>query len=279
MEKPKKQKHDLWSILGPLLGVLLGGMLSWIPLSCQLKHDSKERDKERMMSVRYDAYIFAAEKIGQSLCYLTNLLNNREFSLEGYMEAINRIQVIGSKGTLEAIDQFDDFLDEAFSELYPQTYEIDLLKKRIDSLTEVIDKTYKEREICIEQMKEYHLSGIKDEQKLSVIKSRSAIARRLFNQSMNERMKTSNKILKLTDDLAPRCLKKAQEAEELILPVMVAIRNELDTPFDEEAYQTMMKASHKKSKDNLDKYIASMKDKYEAFQAIEQENIFDEGIN
>jgi len=51
----------------PLIAVIIGGMLAWIPLSWQLIHDSKERERERQMSLRRDVYLFAAKKIGQLL--------------------------------------------------------------------------------------------------------------------------------------------------------------------------------------------------------------------
>lgn len=259
----------------PLVAVVIGGMLTWIPLHWQLEHESREREKERQMSVRLDVYLFAAEKIGECLTYLIDFPNKREFPREGYWEAINQIQIIGSKETLAAVCRFNEYMEEAFTELAPQVFEIVLLEERLDSLTELLYETKEERKIYIEEMKEHNLSGIIDEHKWSVIKANSASARSRFDQLMREHNKTGKEILKLTSDLAPKCVKKAQAGEELLIPVMVAIRKELDAPFDEKAYRERMKAGHNKSKANIEKYIASMKHKYEqAFQAIEQEKIF-----
>ncbi len=282
----KEQKsRDLFKFLRlipnfiwPLIAVVIGGLLAWVPLRWQLEHDSREREKERQMSVRRNVYLSAAEKIGQQLTYLADFPKRRREPLpEGYRDLITQIQVIGSKETLVAVNRFDDYMNEAFNELAPQILEIVLLEKKFDSLDKVEDKTREERGIYLEQMKEHNLLGIIDERKWSVIETNSDSAKSRSDQLMKELKKTGDKIVKLTCDLTPKCQQKAQSAEELLISVIVAIRKELDAPFDEKAYRAMMEASHNKSKDNLEKLIASMKDKYErAMQAIEQENIYDE---
>ena len=55
-----------------LLGVFIAGVLTWVGIFLQLRHDSKEREKERKMSLRRNVYLSAAEKIGQQLFYLSN---------------------------------------------------------------------------------------------------------------------------------------------------------------------------------------------------------------
>jgi len=261
----------------PLVAVVIGGMLTWIPLHWQLEHDSREREKERQMSVRRDVYLRAAEEIGEQLGYLANFASAGEPAPQGYWEAINRILVIGGNETVAAVNRLNDYMHEAFAELGPQMFEVGLLERRFEVLSKIADRTGEERRICIEQMKEYNLSGIKDEQKWSVIEAESASAERRSEHLGKELRNTGNEIMKLTRELIPKCVRKAQEADELVLPVIVAIRKELDAPFDEKAYRAMMKASHNKSKANVEKSIASMKDKYDrAMQAIDQENVYDE---
>ena len=55
------------SFIWPVICVVIGGVLTWIPLRWQLKHDSKEKERERQMSLRRDVYLFAAdERLGDS---------------------------------------------------------------------------------------------------------------------------------------------------------------------------------------------------------------------
>lgn len=211
----------------PLIGVIIGAVLAWVPLHRQLKHDSKEREEERQMSLRRDVYLFAAEVIGQQLSYLMNFYDTKESSPKGYEEAITKIHIIGNNETVAAINEFNDHMIESFCELIPKKDEINFLEQRGNLLTEGLKKDLQEIEKSIEDFK-----------------------------------KICDEKAKLTYKLAGECQQKAQLAEELLTPVIVAIRKELNAPFDEKAYRAMMKISHNKWKDNVEKYIASMKEKY-----------------
>ena len=214
----------------PLIAVVIGAMLAWIPLRWQLHHDSKERERERMMSLRRDVYLSAAHKIGQLLGYLTNFFQTNESTPEGYYEAIQQIQIIGSDETIMALNQFNDHIVKAFLELIPQKDEINLLEDRGNLVMS-----------CIKGA----------EESVQEIKKR-----------FNEFTKIFDEKTKLTYELAGKCQQKTQLAEELLTPVVVAIRKELNTAFDEDAYRAMMKVSHNKWKENVEKHIASMKDRY-----------------
>ena len=73
---------------------------------------------------------------------------------------------------------------------------------------------------------------------------------------------TSDEIVKLTYELAEKCHKIAQEAEELEIPIIKAIRKELSFPFDEQAYREMIEMSNIKWDENMQEYIASKKNIY-----------------
>lgn len=66
--------------------------------------------------------------------------------------------------------------------------------------------------------------------------------------------------IELTYDLAVKCQHKAQEAFDLLTPVIVAIRKEMGTPFNEKAYRGMKKKIHDNWKNEVEKYAAAMRD-------------------
>jgi hypothetical protein len=196
-------------------------------LRWQLKHNSNEKERDRRMSIRRDTYLFAAEKIGQQLNFLSGFYQTKGPLPEGYEEAKTKIHIIGSDETIKSLNEYNDHMVDTFAELVPQKYEIDLLEQKIDFITEGLKKGMQDPNKSIEEFK------------------------RIFSEHH-----------KLTYELASKCQQKTQLAEELLIPVIVAIRKELDSPFDEKAYREMMKISHNKWKKNIEKYIASMKDKY-----------------
>jgi len=221
----------VWGGIIGVVGIIIGALLSWIPVILQLRHDAKERERERQMSLRRDVYLFATQKIGQLLGYLTDFYQTEEGLPEGYNEAIEQIRIIGSDETIVAINKFNDHMVDAFSELSPQKEEIRFLEERGKFVTSP-----------------------------ELLKLKSIVE---IQESLEKFKKVFAEKIKLTYELAGKCQQKTQLAEELLTPLVVAIRKELNTPFDEKAYRVMMKVSHSRWRENLEKYVASMKDSYE----------------
>jgi len=113
-----------------LSGVYLSNKANRKCLLEQLNHAAKEKNKERKMSLRRDIYLSAVAKIGQQVSYLASFYNTTETLAEGYHEAIQRVNVIGSNETIVALNQFNDHMIEAFTELIPMKEEINLLEER-----------------------------------------------------------------------------------------------------------------------------------------------------
>lgn len=218
-------------VAGPVVGVVAGGLLAWIPLRRQLKHDSKERKKERQMSLCRDVYLPAMETIGQQLQYLANLYNTNEPQPKGYTEAILQIQVIGSDETIATINKFNDYLATALLELNPLATDIIVLEARSKSI-------------------EKFPGGTEEE----------------INENIQKYIKIFEQKNKLTGELAVRCQEKIQVADELLTPVIVAIRKEMvGTPFDKEAFRAMKKISNENWKHEVEKYLVAVKDKEKEF--------------
>ena len=212
-----------------LLAVIVGAILSWVPLRCQLKHDSVEKEKERKMSLRRDVYLSVTANIGKLMEYLEHFYNMNIVMPEGFSSAIQQIDIIGSNETVAALNEFNYYMVEAFSELIPKREEISILKNRGEFLA-----TRMKKNISEDLKKDFQ--SYKD----------------IFDKK-----------IKLTYELAEKCQQKAQLAEELLTPVIVAIRKELNTPFDEAAYLSMKEASQCRWEESTEKYIASMKGAYQ----------------
>ena len=116
-----------------LLGVNLANRSNRKCLKMQLTHTANENDKERKMSLHREVYLSAAKNIGQELTYLGDFYNTNAVIPKGYYEAIKQIDVIGSDETIAALNQFNDHMIEAFTELCPKKSEIDLLRERTNA--------------------------------------------------------------------------------------------------------------------------------------------------
>ncbi|MFB0552890.1 MAG: hypothetical protein ACETWQ_06190 [Phycisphaerae bacterium] len=205
-----------------LLGVLIAGVLPWIGIYLQLRHDSRERQKERNMSLRRDVYMSLAEKIGQLLFHLSNFYQVDIPSPDEYTEVMTQIDVIGNKETIRAANEFNDQLSIALYELIPEKHEKDSLMEELNDFVkkDVVDKA---KSIA-------HVKMLGEE------------------------------IIKRTRDLAKKCQQKSKLCHEAWISVIVAMRKELDaSSFDKDAYLRMKEISETKCDENLETYLNSMR--------------------
>ncbi len=197
-------------------GVIIGSLLTWVAVYLQLRHDSKEK---RLSLIR-DTYLSAAEKIGQQINYLANFHNTQINSPKGYVEAISNINILGKDETIKAVNNLNDYLNEALLELIPSKDRIIFLQQENLGLREGITSNFDKV---------------------------------LFQ----EHKKRSAEIQKLTSELDIKCQQKIQTAIELETLIIASIKKELELSFDEHAYREMMKNSHLKYKQKTQENIIS----------------------
>lgn len=244
-----------------LLGVLIAGVLPWIGIYVQLRHDSKER----RTSLLRDTYLSAIEKFSQQINYLANFYNTDENPPEGYIDAISKLNILGTDETIKAVNTFNDLLIKVLLNIYPLKEKIKYLQMGNKGLETLRQEQSQKANKALQDMEEYNLRGVQEPTKWSVIQSNFDIAQVRQSELMSEYKKKLDEIIELTDELAINCQQKAQLAEELLIPIITAIKKELGITFDEQAYREMMAISNKKWKENLQEHIASRKEEYEEF--------------
>ncbi|HUW19648.1 MAG TPA: hypothetical protein VMW16_10130 [Sedimentisphaerales bacterium] len=259
----------VWAAIVGACGVIVGAMIAWISVCLQLRHDAREREKEREMSLRQEVYLFAAEQIGKFLEYLSNLYQTSEGTPKEYSSAMERVHIIATDETLKAAADLNDHLVKVLCEVVPARHEIVLLGRQLESLGRAHERRLREVDKTLEQMREYNLQGEVDSQKWAVIQANYDFADKELSQILEQIRESCIKQMKLTNDLAIKCMEGTVEVEELLAAFTVAVRKELNTPLDEAAYKRRLKVSHEKWKEGVAKYIASMRSKYEQVLNVE----------
>lgn len=238
-----------------LLGVLIAGVLPWIGIYVQLRHDSKERS----ISLLRDTYLSAIEKFSQQINYLANFYNTDENPPDGYIDAISKLNILGTEETIKAVNTFNDFLIKVLLNIYPLKEKIKYLQMGNKGLDTLRQEMSQKANKALQDMEEYNLRGVHEPAKWDVIQNNFDYAQVRQSELMSEYKKNLDEIIKLTDGLALNCQQKAQLAEELLIPIITAIKKELGITFDEHAYREMMAISNKKWKQNLQEHIVSRK--------------------
>ena len=246
----------VWGGIIGVVGIIIGTLLSWIPVFLQLRHDSKEK----CLTLLRDTYLSAVEKIGQEINYLASFYTGYDDQPQGYIEALSKLNILCTGETIKVVHTFNDYLIKAMFVLIPLKDRINNLEGENKNRYNLLQEVGKRAGKAINDMEEHNLQfaqGTTDNTKWPLLISHYESAMNSRSRLINEYEISSDEIIKLTYELAEKCHQIAQEAEELEIPIIKAIRKELSFPFDEQAYREMIEISNRKWNENMQEYITS----------------------
>lgn len=221
-----------------LLGTLLGGIIAYVTLRSQLRHERREGERDRKLSLRRDIYMETAAAIGRSQLFLgdfsrqdiiTQELANQLRDVPG---ALNRAQLVASEETFEALEQFGEFFASRTIALLALRMRVDHLQNEIDS-EQVNITRHNERRAYIQAK----LAELGDESPL--IEGGRAALLEVHSQLKvlhNRLITLTNEHVKATEELGRAALKATLDSQVELGRVNVQIRRELELPLSEGWY-------------------------------------------
>lgn len=240
-------------------GIVVGALLSWIPVCLQLRHATREREKERQMSLRRDVYLFAVKQIGEVIDYMLNLYWGARPMPAEYTSAMGQVHMVGSDEVVQAAIRLNSCIAQASCILAPKVVELNLLNIAQQVTNERVKKDMEQRERCLEEMRQYNLQGAVDTHRWATIQGLCDLAAKMSDEALDELKRIVEKQITLTTELAIECAEQTRAAERLLVPFIMAVRRELGTVFDSEAYHGMMKTADAQWERNVASYISSMR--------------------
>lgn len=226
-----------------LLGVIVGATLSWFPLYWQLKHDSKEKEKERKMSLRRDVYLSASKKMAEAIQFLAKMTNTAIIEitssqvLEDFSGAVASVRLIGSEGTLKAIAEFSDKYGLVLIELIAEKAPIEMLNSDISALETTRESSLSRMREANASMENYNIERKNDPVLWEMLYGKYEHANKEFELVGKEIKEKQNEVLEHNTVLTMKILKIVNELQKLTTPILLSVRKELELPLsDPEGY-------------------------------------------
>jgi hypothetical protein len=243
----------LAKIPGSVWGAIGGALLTLIPVivsnrhsrklqAQQLAFESRERQRERRISLRRDVYLPAADAVVGMVGAMAKLLGGDPSSADqlisgsqAFGAALTRIQMVGTPETVRHVAEYQRAFLAAISLLQRLNHPMMLRKADIDAAHRSRQAYHDERMKCIELMKEYNLSGVRDPQRFHRIEQQAAFAGEQWAEEHSEwlRLMLAQETARL--ELIREFGKQMTELAKLQAPVLAAIRSELEAGDDESA--------------------------------------------
>ncbi len=110
--------HFLFSVMASIpdavWGAFVGASIACVATWLQLRHSSREREKERHAALRRDVYLPAAKQVGAVLNYLATYYDATEPGRKEYSATLAQVLITGTNDTVEAATRLNDYLTESF---------------------------------------------------------------------------------------------------------------------------------------------------------------------
>lgn len=218
----------------------------------RLTHDALQRDREREMALRRDVYLRAAEAMAQAQEYLAGFANTEisgqqhESMIKGVGADLNKVHIVGSMATVQAIVEANQFFVQAVADLSIRKLPVQQLAREIEFEQTAIDSAVARRDEALAGMKEMSRATSTDgHARLWELQNRifndeqadidAALARK---EQLQERFSQQQvELLRLS-------AQAGLEFGRLVTRANLAIRRELELPLDADEYLNLMQTSY-----------------------------------
>lgn len=248
-----------------LLGVFLSNRAQAHRLEQQLEHDRTLKNEERLLALRRDVYLPAAEAVSAGMMLVgrfSDLSISQEKLLGDWTEkspAIAKANLIAEDPTVEALAKFNTELGALLFRLLSIRIPLSGKQQHANFLLEQVNRFSAERDRMIEMLKEMNLSGAFDERRQAVIDSNFQFNQKRIDEVLLEHEQLTSTLFEEQMQFSKECQRAAAELTKLLVPLLACVRAELKLPFDAKTYQRVTEESQAKIAASLDEFILNAK--------------------
>jgi len=242
-------------------GVLLTNRGSNNRNLAQLNHDKDQRNREREMVLRREVYLRATETISEAMSAIVRIadlnVSNEDLGkdISNSTSSINKIHVVGKDSTVYSTAIFSSEMGYIFLKLITDRIPLLVLKEQISTLEGSIEKSTKEREGIIEMMKDFNIKGNADRRLWDVLNENFNFQGKQLDNYFKERLSVQKVIIKGQINLIREIAIHHARLRKLLIPTLIAIREELELPLDKDKYSTFVEEDIIKNSKLLNEWI------------------------
>lgn len=256
---------SLWGVaLGALFsiaGVVIANRAGDRRLRAQFQHEREQKTKDREMALRKEVYLVAAEAISAGMNALgrfPNLELPNDQIASAYVEkspAISKVHVIGQTHTVQALVKFTSQLGAVFLTLFAKRYELLQEKQAISILDDQITGFGKERDRILELIKQHNIEGIVDDRRWKVLQDNFDFEQKRVNDALARRAELFAILYPKQLEFMRECLSHTTQLGQSLIPVLSAVRTELELPLDELAYRQVVEAGLAHQQEAINSFV------------------------
>lgn len=243
----------IWSgVIASILtlgGVFLSNNSNTKRLLLQLKHDSEQKEKERTAKLRQDTYLSAAEETTKAIHYLTQLpildlgKGNIDTGLQNFNVAMAKLQLVAEPSTALLVNQYTMDVTIFYLEILAILPPFKKNRTETKDLEEVCESTKIERNRILAEMTKYNETTQKNPDAFSMLSSGFDFNSEQIAKFNSRRNVLAEEFSKLYIDFLRKFIPEMRRLGELQIPVLLAIRKDLDLTGDIDIYSAQLQSN------------------------------------
>lgn len=244
-----------------IAGVALTNRASDKRLRAQFEHEREWKTKDREMALRKEVFLSAAEAVAAGMNSIGRFANfeipNDEIT-KPYFEkasAIAKVHVIARTETILPLAQFTSRLGALYMELFARRYELLREKNALTLVDDQIAQFGKERDRILEMIKQHNIEGIVDQRRWEVLQGNFDFEQKRINDGLAHRALLAAALQPKHLEFMRECLLRGEDLGVMLIPILAAVRGELELPLDESTYRQAMVDSYAQQQQAIDSFI------------------------
>jgi len=229
-----------------------------------LRHARVLADRERVLTMKREVYMAAAEAMATGSLALASFVNvdapTKEV-MSGYIArapAISKVHVIADSELTAAVSQAVRQLASATMKLHHARFAVDELIREAVVLERLAESMQADIEATLAGMKSYNLDGIPNPKRFEVLQQNFKFSSEQKAATLAQASDKRQQVMPLLLEMVLTWEVEAASMGLLMVPVLAAARKELELLFDRDAYVRLFEAQTKAARVELRKYVAGL---------------------
>lgn len=258
-----------WGVLAgsffSIYGVSATNKASAQRLRDQFEHERAVKTIEREMALRKEIFLQAAEAIYaaiQDMYRFGNLQLGSDEVTKSYMEkspAIAKVHIVAGTPTLEALMAISGALNTAFYKLWARRHAVLKVREGVVEIDAAINEARREQDNYLSLMKQFNLNVEVDRRKWEVLDSSFKREMERIEKLRTARAPLAQRFGEEHERLIQESSEVATEVAKFISPLIKAIREELQIPFDFDVYEALQASSMQNQRDALANFLREIR--------------------
>lgn len=253
-----------------ILGVWLNNRASETRLENQFKHERLVKSTERELALKKDIYLDAAEAVSAAISSLLNFGNldtSNEKVMESYLQkspVLAKVHVVGTMQTVASLANLLDEYRKQSLDLWVVRHQLNAQKSAIANIDKRVAKFQKEVDISLELIKQFNISGAGDQQKWDRLQKNVDFEMERTTDGLEKRGELARNLAVEHAAFIGTCARASIAVSKHVVPLVKAIRHELELPLDSDGYQNLVNRSLSQQIQDSDQYLAKVFPTYRA---------------